>query len=135
MSGQRRSRASKFSQNEISDLVSRLQGLLPQLNQRPNSRQSASKILQETCCHIRRLQEEVEQLSERLSELMDSLDINEIDRQILQNLFSLNTPKQTPEVAQGNILMVGKKMSSASKFTIRMRSTIFLPNYKFCFHH
>ncbi|KAL9276831.1 hypothetical protein ACSQ67_025621 [Phaseolus vulgaris] len=136
MSG-RRSRASKLSQNEINDLVSRLQLLLPQINQRDNSRvcppptylllhfpfsyvscilfkrchfyisstglhisiensdkfmcfvgqQSASKILKETCCHIRRLQEEVEQLSERLSELMDSVDINDIDRQILQNIL------------------------------------------------
>ncbi|BAT84405.1 hypothetical protein LR48_Vigan03g134300 [Vigna angularis] len=86
MSG-RRSRASKFSQNEINDLVSRLQLLLPQINQRDNSRQSASKILKETCCHIRRLQEEVEQLSEKLSELMDSVDMNDIDRQILQNIL------------------------------------------------
>nr|KYP53719.1 hypothetical protein KK1_024293 [Cajanus cajan] len=51
--------------------------------------QSASKILQETCCHIRRLQEEVEQLSERLSELMDSVDISDIDRSTLQNFLQL----------------------------------------------
>ncbi|TKY66073.1 Transcription factor PRE5 [Spatholobus suberectus] len=73
--------------------------LLPQVNQRGNSRnadkkclcfggqQSASEILQETCCHIRRLQKEVEQLSERLSELMDSVDISDIDRRTLQNFL------------------------------------------------
>ncbi|KAG5002354.1 hypothetical protein AAZX31_08G346900 [Glycine max] len=88
MSGQRRSsRASKFTENEINELVSRLQVLLPQVNQRGNSRQSASKILQETCCHIRRLQEEVEQLSERLSEILDSADISDIDRRTLQNFL------------------------------------------------
>ncbi|KAK7338873.1 hypothetical protein VNO77_19507 [Canavalia gladiata] len=87
MSGQRRSRASKFTQNEINDLVSRLQLLLPQINQRANSRQSASDILQETCCHIRRLQKEVEELSERLSELMDSADISDIDRSTLHNFL------------------------------------------------
>ncbi|XP_027351279.1 transcription factor PRE4-like [Abrus precatorius] len=88
MSGQRRSRsASMFTENEINDLVLRLQVLLPQMNQRGNSKQSASKILQETCCHIRRLQKEVEELSERLSELMDSVDISDIDRRTLQNFL------------------------------------------------
>ncbi|KAG4936543.1 hypothetical protein AAZX31_18G159300 [Glycine max] len=88
MSGQRRSsRTSKFTEIEINELVSRLQVLLLQVNQRGNSRQSASKILQETCCYIRKLQEEVEQLSERLSELMDSVDISDIDRRTLQNLL------------------------------------------------
>ena len=52
-----------------------------------DGQQSATKILKETCCHIRRLQEEVEELSEKLSELMGSVDMNDIDRQILQNIL------------------------------------------------
>jgi FtsZ-binding cell division protein ZapB len=49
--------------------------------------QSASKILQETLDHIRRLQKEVEDLSERLTQLMDSADINDNDRRTLENFF------------------------------------------------
>ncbi|WJX76312.1 hypothetical protein P8452_59751 [Trifolium repens] len=85
MSGQRRD--SKFKEKQINDLVSRLQLLLPQLNERNNSRQSTSKILQETLNHIRRLQKEVEDLSERLTQLMDSVDINDSDRRTLENIL------------------------------------------------
>ncbi|CAL0328224.1 unnamed protein product [Lupinus luteus] len=88
MSGHRSSRASKFTdQNEINELVSRLQVLLPQLNQRNNSRQSMSKILQETCCHIKNLQKEVEALSEKLAKLMDSMDISDIERRALEDFL------------------------------------------------
>ncbi|CAJ2670300.1 transcription factor PRE6-like isoform X1 [Trifolium pratense] len=100
MSGQRRD--SMFKEKQINDLVSRLQLLLPQLNQRNSSRfleegdsgnpefgrdQSTSKILQETLNHIRRLQKEVDDLSERLTQLMDSVDINDSDRRTLENFL------------------------------------------------
>lgn len=49
--------------------------------------QSASKILQETLNHIRRLQKEVEDLSERLTQLMDSVDFNDNDRRNLENFL------------------------------------------------
>ena len=49
--------------------------------------QSVSKILQETCSQIRRLQREVEDLSERVAVLMDSVDISDIDRRALENLL------------------------------------------------
>ncbi|KAE9622172.1 hypothetical protein Lal_00032966 [Lupinus albus] len=88
MSGHRSSRGSKFTdQNEINELVSRLQVLLPQLNQRNNSRQSVSKILQETCSHIKNLQKEVEALSEKLTKLMDSMDISDIERRALEDFL------------------------------------------------
>ncbi|CAL0302743.1 unnamed protein product [Lupinus luteus] len=88
MSGHRSSRASKFTdQNEINDLVSRLQVLLSQLNQTNNSRQSVSKILRETCCYIKKLQKEVEDLSEKLTNLMDSVDISDIDRRVLEDFL------------------------------------------------
>ncbi|KAI4336015.1 hypothetical protein L6164_014594 [Bauhinia variegata] len=87
MSSRRRSRASKFTENEINDLVSKLQAILPQLNQRTNSRVSASKILKETCSHIIRLQKEVEELSESLSRLMDSADISDIDEETLRRFL------------------------------------------------
>ncbi|KAL1321394.1 hypothetical protein HN51_066187 [Arachis hypogaea] len=88
MSGQRSSTTgSKLTENEINDLVSRLQVLLPHLNQRTNSKHSMSKILQETCSHIRRLQKEVDDLSERLALLMDSMDISDVDRRVLENFL------------------------------------------------
>ncbi|CAL0304508.1 unnamed protein product [Lupinus luteus] len=88
MSGHRSSRDSVFTdENEINDLVSRLQVMLPQLNQRNNSRQPVSKILQETCCHIKNLQKAVEDLSEKLSKLMDSMDISDIDRRTIEEFL------------------------------------------------
>ncbi|KAI4343856.1 hypothetical protein L6164_011157 [Bauhinia variegata] len=87
MSSRRRSRASKFTDDEVNDLVSKLQALLPQLNQRSNSRASASKILNETCSNIMRLQKEVGDLSERLSGLMDSADISDIDQETLRRFL------------------------------------------------
>ncbi|KAE9618042.1 hypothetical protein Lal_00037827 [Lupinus albus] len=88
MSGHRSSRGSKFTdQNEINELVSRLQVLLLQLNQTNNSRQSLSKILSETCCYIKKLQKEVEDLSEKLTNLMDSVDISDIERRTLEDFL------------------------------------------------
>ncbi|KAF1884050.1 hypothetical protein Lal_00013010 [Lupinus albus] len=86
---QRSSKDSMFKdQNDINDLVSRLQLLLPQLNQRNNSRrQPVSKILQETCSHIKNLQNAVEDLSEKLTKLMDSMDISDIDRKVIEDFL------------------------------------------------
>ncbi|OIW01257.1 hypothetical protein TanjilG_10418 [Lupinus angustifolius] len=90
MSGHRSSRDSLCTdENEINDLVSRLQVLLPQLNQRNGLRQPVSKILQETCCHIKNLQKEVEELSEKLTKLMDSIDISDIDRRAIEDFLQL----------------------------------------------
>ena len=48
---------------------------------------SVLKILKETCCHIKRLQKDVEDLSERLTELVRSMDISDIDMRVLQDLL------------------------------------------------
>ncbi|XP_028753614.1 transcription factor ILI4-like [Neltuma alba] len=87
MSGQKSRRASNFNENEINDLVSKLQALLPRLNRRADSRVSVSKVLKETCSHIKKLQKEVEELSEKLIELMDSADIRDIDEESLRRLL------------------------------------------------
>ncbi|KAJ9163630.1 hypothetical protein P3X46_023279 [Hevea brasiliensis] len=79
MSSRRSSGATKITEDEINELILKLQALLPQLNQRQSSRVSASKILKETCSYIRKLQREVDDLSERLSQLLDSMDITNID--------------------------------------------------------
>ncbi|OAY31014.1 transcription factor ILI3 [Manihot esculenta] len=79
MSSRRPSGASKLTEDEINELILKLQALLQQLDQRQTSRVSASKILKETCSYIRKLQSEVDDLSERLSQLMDSMNINTVD--------------------------------------------------------
>ncbi|EEF52157.1 transcription factor PRE4 [Ricinus communis] len=85
MSSRRSGAASKFTQDELNDLVLKLQALLPQLNQRQASRVSVSKILQETCSYIRSLQSEADDLSEKLSQLLDSFNIADVDIETLRS--------------------------------------------------
>ncbi|CAN0903534.1 Transcription factor PRE5 [Linum grandiflorum] len=86
------SRAQNLSEDDIiTDLTFKLQALLPHLNQRQPSRgQEASKILKETCSYIRKLEREVNELSERLSTLLDAIDDQDLDvdsiRTLLQQL-------------------------------------------------
>ncbi|GKB69296.1 transcription factor PRE6-like protein [Tanacetum coccineum] len=48
---------------------------------------SGAKVLEETCSYVRRLQREVEDLSQRLSELLQSMDTNSPQAAILRNLL------------------------------------------------
>ncbi|GFP86175.1 transcription factor pre6 [Phtheirospermum japonicum] len=70
----RQSGASRISDDQIADLVSRLQQLIPEMRNRRSDKVSASKVLQETCNYIRNLHREVDDLSDRLSELLESTD-------------------------------------------------------------
>ncbi|OAY80851.1 transcription factor ILI6 [Ananas comosus] len=70
----RPSSSSRISAEQINDLVSKLQALLPEARIRRNDRESAAKVLQETCNYIRSLHREVDDLSERLSELLATAD-------------------------------------------------------------
>ncbi|KAI4343853.1 hypothetical protein L6164_011154 [Bauhinia variegata] len=73
-----RSRQSGGSRNitddQINDLVTKLQQLLPELRNSRSDKVSAAKVLQETCNYIRNLHREVDDLSERLSELLATSD-------------------------------------------------------------
>ncbi|KAG5536656.1 hypothetical protein RHGRI_024169 [Rhododendron griersonianum] len=75
-----------ISDDQINELVSKLQELLPELR-RSRSRSdkvlstfffyfsfSLSRVLQETCNYIRSLHRDVDDLSERLSELLATTD-------------------------------------------------------------
>ncbi|KAE9609618.1 hypothetical protein Lal_00006879 [Lupinus albus] len=68
--------SSNISEEQINDLVSKLQQLLPEIRncQRRSDKVSSAKILQETCNYIRSLHREVDDLSERLSELLATTD-------------------------------------------------------------
>ncbi|AAF15922.1 Transcription factor PRE3 [Arabidopsis thaliana] len=80
MSGRRsRSRqssgTSRISEDQINDLIIKLQQLLPELrDSRRSDKVSAARVLQDTCNYIRNLHREVDDLSERLSELLANSD-------------------------------------------------------------
>ncbi|MCD7471866.1 Proteasome subunit beta type-1 [Datura stramonium] len=65
---------SRISEDQINDLVSKLQQLLPELRNRSSDKVSAARVLQDTCNYIRSLHREVDDLSDRLSELLETSD-------------------------------------------------------------
>ncbi|KAL7587959.1 hypothetical protein Lser_V15G37625 [Lactuca serriola] len=92
MSGRRsRSRqtgVSRISDDQIADLVSKLQQIIPHnIHATRSDKVSASRVLQETCNYIRSLHREVDDLSERLSELLQSTDANSAEADIIRSLF------------------------------------------------
>ncbi|KAL4633736.1 hypothetical protein ACB098_04G110200 [Castanea mollissima] len=65
---------SRITDDQINDLVSKLQQLLPEIRDRRSDKVSAANVLQETCNYIRNLHREVDDLSERLSGLLATTD-------------------------------------------------------------
>ncbi|KAJ1258691.1 hypothetical protein BS78_10G094900 [Paspalum vaginatum] len=86
MSSRRSSRAS-VSEEEINELISRLQTLLPSARRRGGSQASATKLLKETCSYIKSLHREVDDLSDRLSDLMATMDHNSPGAEIIRSLL------------------------------------------------
>ncbi|KAJ8547880.1 hypothetical protein K7X08_021116 [Anisodus acutangulus] len=82
----RRSR-SKISDDQIADLVSKLQQLIPEIRNRRSDQVSASKVLQETCNYIRNLHREVDGLSDRLSQLLESTESDSAQAAIIRSLL------------------------------------------------
>ncbi|PWA68771.1 transcription factor PRE6 [Artemisia annua] len=87
-----RKRASKHQahcDDELADLVLKLQALLPTSSSKGDGREkmATSKIIQETCNYIKRLQKEVNIIGERLSQLLDSMENDDLDMDILRNLL------------------------------------------------
>ncbi|KAM7480001.1 hypothetical protein LguiA_028214 [Lonicera macranthoides] len=66
--------ATRITDDQINDLLTKLQQLLPELRHSCSNKVSSAKVLQETCNYIRSLHREVDDLSERLSELMATTD-------------------------------------------------------------
>ncbi|CAI9768010.1 unnamed protein product [Fraxinus pennsylvanica] len=79
---------SRISDEQIADLVSKLQQLIPEIRTRRRSdKVSASKVLQETCNYIRSLHREVDDLSDRLSALLESTDGDSAQAAIIRSLL------------------------------------------------
>ncbi|KAI3714273.1 hypothetical protein L1987_72870 [Smallanthus sonchifolius] len=89
----RRSRSRQAGMSVINDaqmteLISKLQQLIPHdINQSKSSKVSASKVLQETCNYIKSLHREVDDLSEKLSELLNSTDADSAQAAIIRSLI------------------------------------------------
>ncbi|KAK3026011.1 hypothetical protein RJ639_040387 [Escallonia herrerae] len=87
----RRSRSSRqpgpssITDDQINDLVSKLQQLLPEIHDRRSKKVSSARVLQETCNYIRNLHKEVDDLSERLSGLLETTDASQAA--IIRNLL------------------------------------------------
>ncbi|KAL6139723.1 PREDICTED: transcription factor PRE6-like [Fragaria vesca subsp. vesca] len=92
MSSRRSSRQSSGSTPSIKDdqiieLVSKLRQLVPEIRDRRSDKVSASKVLQETCSYIRNLHREVDDLSERLSQLLATIDADSAEAAIIRSLI------------------------------------------------
>ncbi|XP_031106847.1 transcription factor PRE3-like [Ipomoea triloba] len=73
----RQSGPSNMSDDQINDLVSKLQQVLPELRNRSSDKVSAARVLQETCSYIRSLHREVDGLSDNLSQLLATTDTSQ----------------------------------------------------------
>ncbi|PIA27898.1 hypothetical protein AQUCO_07400023v1 [Aquilegia coerulea] len=79
--------SSRITEDQINDLVIKLQQLLPELRHRSSDKISAAKVLQDTCNYIRGLHREVDDLSERLSELLSTTEISTAQAALIRNLL------------------------------------------------
>ncbi|XP_057949246.1 transcription factor PRE6-like [Malania oleifera] len=79
---------SRITDDQFSDLVAKLQQLIPEIRERRTDKVSASRVLQETCNYIRSLHKEVDDLSDRLSELLASSDISSNQAALIRSLLN-----------------------------------------------
>ncbi|KAH7683583.1 Myc-type basic helix-loop-helix (bHLH) domain-containing protein [Dioscorea alata] len=80
--------SSRITDDQISDLVSKLQSLLPHGAHIQNgNRASSGRVLQETCNYIRSLHREVDDLSEKLSELLSDTDMSSAQAAIIRSML------------------------------------------------
>nr|CAA8287708.1 Unknown [Brassica napus]CAA8392325.1 Unknown [Brassica napus]CAA8403981.1 Unknown [Brassica napus] len=83
------SSSSRISDDQITDLISKLRQSIPEIRQnRRSSTVSASKVLQETCNYIRNLHKEADDLSDRLSQLLETIDPNSPQAAVIRSLIN-----------------------------------------------
>ncbi|KAK6913237.1 Tubulin/FtsZ, GTPase domain [Dillenia turbinata] len=84
----RRSRGSSIKEMEIKSLTRKLEAIFSN-NSKGSSKNAArpSKALEEACDQIKRLHDEVDNLSEKISQIISSLDINSDQEDILHRLL------------------------------------------------
>ncbi|KAK2375120.1 Proteasome subunit alpha type-4 [Trifolium repens] len=79
--------SSEITDAQITDLISKLQQLIPELRASRSNKVSATKVLQETCNYIKNLHREVDDLSDRLSQLLATTDSNSAQAAIIRSLL------------------------------------------------
>jgi len=79
-----------ISEEQISDLLSKLQALLPesQTHNGAHRGSASTRVLQETCSYIRSLHREVDDLSETLAALLDSDALTADQAAVIRSLLS-----------------------------------------------
>ncbi|XP_074563902.1 transcription factor ILI7-like [Curcuma longa] len=88
-SRQMSSSSASITDEQIDDLLSKLQAVLPEARLRSTDRRaSAAKVLQETCDYIRSLHREVDDLSERLSNLLADAEVNSAQAAIIRSFLN-----------------------------------------------
>ncbi|KAL4577252.1 hypothetical protein LXL04_013357 [Taraxacum kok-saghyz] len=88
MSSRRSSGNPRITDDQIIELISKLQQLVPELRNRRSNKASASKVLQETCNYVRSLHKEVDDLSDRLAQLLSTIDDNSPQASIIRSLIN-----------------------------------------------
>ncbi|KAL8231520.1 hypothetical protein R6Q57_001298, partial [Mikania cordata] len=86
-SGELSNEALRISDAQILQLLSKLRQLLPEIRSPRSNKASASKVLQETCNYVKSLHKEVDDLSERLSLLLSTVDAESPEASIIQSLI------------------------------------------------
>ncbi|XP_023002684.1 transcription factor PRE6-like [Cucurbita maxima] len=83
----RNSSPAHISDHQITDIVSKLQRLIPQIRNIPPNKVSASEVLQETCNYIRSLHGEMNDLSDRLSQLLAATQNDSAEAALIRSLL------------------------------------------------
>ncbi|KAI3726091.1 hypothetical protein L1987_65888 [Smallanthus sonchifolius] len=86
-SGESSSETLKITDAQIVQLLSKLKQLLPEIRNRRSNKASASKVLQETCNYVRSLHREVDDLSDRLSQLLSTVDAESPEASVIRSLI------------------------------------------------
>ncbi|XP_064957985.1 transcription factor ILI6-like [Musa acuminata AAA Group] len=79
--------SSRITDEQIADLLAKLQALLPEHRIRSTDRVSAAEVLQDACNHIRSLQREVDGLSGRLAQLLAMTDSSDAQAAVIRSLL------------------------------------------------
>ncbi|XP_030513292.1 transcription factor PRE5-like [Rhodamnia argentea] len=79
---------SRITDDQMIELISKLRQLLPEISHSRSDKVSASKVLQETCSYIRSLHRQVDDLSERLSQLLSTVDADSAEAAIIRSLIT-----------------------------------------------
>ncbi|MBA0876242.1 hypothetical protein Goshw_023792 [Gossypium schwendimanii] len=84
----RESSRTNISDEQITQLLSALRQLLPEIpHSHSRKASSAAEVLKQTCNYIKTLHREVDDLSDRLSQLLATIDADSAEAAIIRSLL------------------------------------------------